>query len=223
MKGYKTRKLIRLQMRMIYEEKTLWIIMLMLVIGFTILKYYNIQLFRNDGLNTTFDSVVYSIIAAFVFYVITVFYPKSRTCLKMYHNIYQNVFRIKGLMDHVFDLFIDNKEDVTQLSEKFVKRFVVKKDKENDKYTVDPYVSGYLTYAMPNMSNMISTLRSRYSDYLQPEHLSQFDLFEDVALIVTTDLIKKEMSYDEVKALFLQLVNVYTLTHNLLNDFKQYE
>lgn len=223
MNGNKTRKLIRLQMRMIYEEKILWIIMLVLVIGFTILKFYNIQLFRNEGLNTTFDSIVYSVIAAFVFYVITVFYPKSRTSLKMYHNLYQNATRINDSMENTFKLFVDDIEDLTQFYEKFVNKFVVKKDKEHDKYTVDPYISGYLTFAMPKISNMISALRSRYSDYLKPEHLSRFDVIDDAAMAISTELIKEEMSYKEVEVLFLQLISIYSLTHSLLNDYKQYE
>ena len=87
MKKCKIGILIKLQMRMILKEKALWIFMLVYFISFAIIKAYDDHLFKNDGLNTLFENISYSIIAAFVFYVLTVFYPRSMTDLKMYQAL----------------------------------------------------------------------------------------------------------------------------------------
>jgi hypothetical protein len=223
MRNKNLKKLINLQIKMISEEKYLWIFMLVLIIAFVIIQVENFSFFENENLNSIVDNITYSIIAAFIFYVLTVFYPKSKSCLKIYNNVYQNASRINDSMENTFKLFVDDVDNLVNFPERFVNKFVVKKDKEHDRYTVDQNISGYLTFAMPKISSMISNLRSRYSDYLQPEHLSQFDVIEDVVLAISTDLIKEEMSYKEVEALFLQLISFYTLTHVLLNEYKQFE
>lgn len=223
MSSHKTRQLFSLQKEMISEEKYLWISMLVLVIFFVIIKVKNVSLFEGDGLNTIFDNIVYSIIAAFVFYVLSIFYPKSKTSLMMNRNLYHNVSRINDIMDPVFKLFVNDVEDFKRFPEKFVDKFVVKKDKKNDKYTVDPFISGAIKEMVPNIVSMISSLRSRYSDYLHPAHLSRLDVVEDATLILTTNLIKKEMSYKEVYALYLQLTSIYITTHSLLDEYKKYE
>ena len=223
MSSYKTRQLIGLQTKMIAEEKYLWISMLVLIIFFVIIKVKNISLFEGNDVNAVFDNIIYSIIAAFVFYILSVFYPKSKTCLMMNRNIYFNVYRIHDLMGGIVGLFVNDNEDFRQFPHKFVNTFVVKKDKEHDKYTINPWVAGYMSALMPGIENLISALRSRYSDYLQPTHLSQLDLIEDVTLMVTINLKKEEMSYKEVEALFLKLTSMYITTEALLGEYKKYE
>lgn len=223
MRTNKTKKLINLQLKMIAEEKILWILMMVLVIVFVIIKAFNISLFENENLKTICDNVIYSIIAAFIFYVLTVFYPKSKACLEVYHNIYQNVFRIDDIMEPTFKLFIDDTNDFRQFPKKFVEKFVEVKDKEHNKYTISPLIAADVTYVLPKVSNMMAALRSRYSDYLQPEHLLSFDVFDDISLIVTNTIIKKEMTYEEVELVFLRLTTIYTITHDLLNEYKQFE
>ena len=223
MKKCKIGILIKLQMRMIFKEKVLWIFMLVYFISFAIIKAYDCQLFKNDGLNTLFENISYSIIAAFVFYVLTVFYPRSMTDLKMYHNIYMSVYRIDDLMSPIFSCFIDDTNSFRDFPEKFVKKFVVKKDKEHDKYTVDSFIAGQLIFIIPKISNMIISLRYKYSDYLKTEHLTSLDVLEDANQIIKVDIIRKEMSYKEVEALFLQLVSFYATIRTLVNEYKQYD
>lgn len=222
MSSHKTRQLISLQKEMIAEEKYLWISMLVLAIFFVIIKVNNISLFESDGVNTLFDNIIYSIIAAFVFYVLSVFYPKSKTILIMNRNIYYSVYRIHDIMGGVIGLFVDDNEDFGQFPQRFVNKFVVKKDKEHDKYTINPFIAGYMSALMPGIENLISAFRSRYSDYLQPDRLSQIDVIEDVALMVTFNLKKEEMSYNEVEALFLKLSTMYMTAESLLGEYKKY-
>ena len=223
MKKYKIGILIKLQMRMISKEKALWIFMLVYLISFAIIKAYGYHMFKNDGLNTLFENISYSIIAAFVFYVLTVFYPRSMTYMKMYHNIYMSVYRIDDLMSPIFSCFVDDTNSFRDFPKEFVKKFVVKKDKEHDKYTVDPFIAGQLIYIVPKMSNLIISLRNRYSDFFQTEHLSFLDVIEDVTQVVKVDIIKKEMSYKEVEVIFLQLVNFYAAIRTLLDEYKQFD
>lgn len=223
MRTNKTKKLINLQIKMIAEEKMLWILMMVLVVIFVIMKAFSISLFENDNLKIICDNVIYSIIAAFIFYVLTVFYPRSKTCLEVYHNIYQNVARIDDVMEPTFKLFIDDTDDFRQFPQKFVEKFVEKKDKEHDKYTIAPLIVADVTYILPKVSNMMAALRSRYSDYLQPKHLLSFDVFDDISLIITNTIIKKEMTYKEVELVFLRLTTIYIITQDLLNEYKQFE
>ena len=222
MKKYKIGILIKLQMRMISKEKVLWIFMFIYIVSYAIFKAYDFHLFKNDGLNTLFENISYSIIAAFVFYILTIFYPQSKTYIKMYHNIYKSLYRINDLMSLIFSHFVDDPNTIRDFPEKFVKKFVVKKDKEHDKYTVDPYIAGQFIYAMPRILNMIISLRNRYSDYLQTEHLASLDVIEETTQIINGDIIKKEMSYNEVKAIFLQLVSIYVAIRTLLDEYKQF-
>lgn len=223
MRNKNFKRLIKLQMKMIAEEKCLWIIMMVLIIAFVIIKVENFSLFENENLNSIVDNISYSIIAAFIFYVLTVFYPRSKNCLKMYHNIYKNVSRIDDIMEPTFKLFVEDINNIRQLPQKFVEKFIDKKDKEHDKYTINPYIARCLTEMLPKILRMVTALRSRYTDILRPEELSKLDVMEDAAQIITKDVIKNEMSYKEVEVIFLQLINIYAITRGLLNEYKQFE
>ena len=221
MRKNKIRKLISLQTKMIAEEKYLWLFMLVLIIVFVIIKVNNFSFFERHNLNSIVDNITYSIIAAFIFYVLTVFYPRSKNCLKMYQNIYENVSRIDDIIKPIIQLFVgDDKSE--EFPQNFEEKFVKKIDKENDKYIVDHSIARRLRTTLPNISNMIISLRSRYSDYLHPEELSYFDVLEDAGIAMMPDIIKKEMKYQEIELLSLQLECIYNATRSLLEKYKQY-
>lgn len=221
------RKLINLQMKMIAEEKFLWVFMLVLIIFFVIIKVENFSLFESEKLNSLVDNITYSIIAAFIFYVLTVFYPKSKNCLKMYQNIYLNVYRINDIMTSTFDLFGIDFNAIEQFPtqmEEIPKCFVEKKDKDddNDKYTISPIIERQLNNFLPRLLKMIIIFRSRYTDYLRPEALSNLDMIEDAAQFVSLE-IKNEMSYEDVEMLYYQLFIINKTTRALFEDYQQYE
>lgn len=221
MRKNKIRKLISLQTKMIAEEKYLWLFMLVLIIVFVIIKVNDISFFERHNLNSIVDNITYSIIAAFIFYVLTVFYPRSKNCLKMYQNIYENVSRIDDIIKPIIQLFVDE-DKFEEFPQKFVEKFVKKNDKGNDKYALDPSIAGYLIKMLPTLSNMIISLRSRYSDYLHPEELTYFDVLEDASIVMMPDIIKKELSYQEIEILSLQLECIYNATRSLLDKYRQY-
>lgn len=134
-----------------------------------------------------------------------------------------SLYRIDDLMSPIFSCFVDDTNSFRDFPKEFVKKFVVKKDKEHDKYTVDPFIAGQLIYIVPKISNLIISLRNRYSDFFQTEHLSFLDVIEDVTQVVKVDIIKKEMSYKEVEVIFLQLVNFYAAIRTLLDEYKQFD
>ena len=68
---------------------------------------------------------------------------------------------------------------------------------------------------------MMIAFRSRYTDYLRPEALSNLDFIEDAAQLVSIN-IENEMSYEEVEQLYYQLFVVNKTTRALFEDYQQY-
>lgn len=217
----KLSKHINLIKELISNEIGLWLFMMAIIVIFPIIKIYDLHLFDNCEMNGFVDNITYSIIAAFIFYLFTVFYPKYKAYLKMYQNIYQNFIRIDDIIKPTIQLFVDD-DKFEEFPQKFVEKFVKKNEKGNDKYALDPSIAGNLIEMLPILSNMIISLRSRYSDYLHPEELSYFDVLEDAGIVMMTDKIKKEMSYQEIEILSLQLECIYNATRSLLDKYKQY-
>ena len=217
----KLSKHIKLIKELISNEIGLWLFMMAIIVIFPIIKIYDLHLFDNCEMNGFVDNITYSIIAAFIFYLFTVFYPKYKAYLKMYQIIYQNFIRIDDIIEPTIQLFVDD-DKFEEFPQKFEEKFVKKIDKGNDKYAVDPSIADRLRTMLPKISNMISSLRSRYSDYLHPEELLHFDMLEDANNLIIPDIIKNEMSYQEIEILSLQLKTIYETTHAFLDNYKQY-
>ncbi len=220
----KLSKHIKLIKELISNEIGLWLFMMAIIVIFPIIKIYDLHLFDNCEMNGFVDNITYSIIAAFIFYLFTVFYPKYKAYLKMYQNIYLNVSRIYDIMTSTFDLFgidVNTIEEIPTRIEEIPKCFVEKKDTDGDNYTLSPMIARQLNFYIPRLLNMMIAFRSRYTDYLRPEALSNLDFIEDAAQLVSIN-IENEMSYEEVEQLYYQLFVVNKTTRALFEDYQQY-
>lgn len=208
----KTKKLLLLEWKMVKEQWLIWSITLLVIIIYIITKVFFPNCFGEDG-SLIFEGITLSFISAFIFYLFTSFFPESNKRLVVYQNIYITNQLMLTLFNGVIEAFGGPSENGFISPKKFVEKLIVEKDKENDRYTLDPYYMGYLESSINEINAMYNRFSSEYISYLTPSQIHHKTLINNAGNILVRAL-SPVMSYEHLEGYLLYLLTIY----NALSD-----
>lgn len=211
----KTKKLILLQWKMIKEQWLIWSITLLVIIIYILFKVLFPSCFGQVG-SLIFDGITLSFISAFIFYFFTSFFPESNKRLVVYQNIYITNQLMMSLFDGVIEEFGGPSDNGFISPKNFVDKLIVEKDKENDRYTLDPYYMRYLESSINEINAMYNRFSSEYISYLTPSQIHHKTLINNAGNILVHSL-SSVMKYKHLEGYLLYLITIF----NALSDINQ--
>ena len=209
------KKLLLLQWRMIKEQWLIWSITLLVIIIYIIVKVLFPSFFGHVG-SSIFDGITLSFISAFIFYLFTSFFPESNKRLVVYQNIYITNQLMTSLFNGVIDRFGGPSENGFISPKSFVDKLIVNKDKENDKYTLDPYYMGYLESSINEINALYNRFSAEYISYLSPSQIHHKTLINNAGSILVRTL-SPVMTYKHLEGYLFYLMTIF----NALADIDQ--
>ena len=215
-KSRKIKKLLSLQYTMLKEQVLIWLITLLIIILYGILK-----ICFTDVLSLTIHSIIdgltLSFISAFIFYYFTSFYPESIKRLEIYQNISATNDLMLSLYDGIIEMFGGPSCNGFFSPKVFVEKLISHKNHELDVYDIDPYYMGRLDAIMKEIQTLYDRFSSEYYSYLSPTQMHHKTIISNAGSILVESLSPK-MPYKHVEGYFIYLLTFYSA----LKDIEAY-